>query len=425
MRMRKRNHAGMPPSTVEALHAVGQSGDIATAGDAPAHSPREDGRGASRNENHLTNRWGVNPEKPSLVLSDIGMVERLCSSNVAGNLVVIDWCSITFVPPADWQRTSSRSFEIVDGPHIEVLPSATDLSDPVLSDADLFAGLLVLAQDLCGWKFTETKELAPAGFRLGKQYDKCVVCGFGGVGSRVILTFTGQAFVRGDFMMPRRIFDFVGNESSSRITRLDMAFDDFDGSHFCPYQAYQDWQSGQFDYRTVRPKLHTDGDFHRADPENKGVTVYIGKEGKQLVIYQKGKQLGNSDSPHVRAEVRISQNAYSITRDALINPTPYFCGAYPYLALRVANLTGDLLLRKFEGVVREGSDSIDRVLEVIKHQYGKHLHWLREHFYGSDVELLDAIVRNDGKLPPVLQKAQMLLDRGERLAAAINEKPPF
>lgn len=425
MRMRKRNHAGMPPSSVEALHDVCQSGDIAKAGDAPAHSSREDGRGDSRNEPLLINKWGVSSDKPGYVLSDVGMVEHLSAPNVAGNLVVIDWCSITFVPPADWQRTSSKSFDIVDGPHVEVFQSATDLSDPVLSDADLFAGLLSLAQDLGGWTFTESKEVVPAGFRLGKQYDKCVVCGFGGVGSRVILTFTGQAFVRGDYMMPRRIYDFIGREPSARITRLDKAFDDFDGSFFCPYQAYRDWQSGQFDYRGVRPKLHTDGDFHRADPENKGVSVYIGSAGKQLVIYQKGKQLGNPDSPYVRAEVRISQNGYSITRDALINPTAYFCGAYPYLALRVANLTGDLLLRKFEGVVREGSDSIDRVLEIIKHQYGKHLYWLREHFYGSDAELLDAIVRNDGKLPPVLQKAQMLLDRGERLASAINEKPPF
>lgn len=401
MRLRKNKQPGTPPSQVEALGCLTPAEVAAMAAGALARSGSEDGRAGG--EPPPTNRWGVNPEKPSLVLSDIGLVERLQQDSGFGNLVIIDWCSITFVPPQSWQMSAGDT----------------------LSEADCFAGLLVLASDICGWQFTESRDLAPAGYRLGRQYDKCVVCGFGGVGSRVLLTFTGQAFLRSDSMMPRRIFDFLGKESSSRITRLDMAFDDFEGTHFCPFQAYLDWQNGQFDYRTVRPKFHTDGDFHRHDPDNKGVTVYIGSEGKQLCIYQKGKQLGNPESLHVRAEVRISQNAYSITRDALINPTPYFCGAYPYLALRVSNLTGDLLLRKFEGVVREGSDSIDRVLETIKHQFGKHLHWLRKNYFSSDSELLESLVRDDGKLPPVLQKAEMLISRGERLAAAINEKPLF
>lgn len=350
----------------------------------------------------------------SFVLSDAGLVEKLELSVSTGNLVIPDWCSFTFVPPSSWQLSGR-----CDG------SEDADEMGGRLSDSDILAGLRFTAEQITGFRFSEARNINPQGYRAGMQWDSCVVAGFHGAGPRVLLTFSGQAFQRGDFSMPRRIFDFLGNESSSRITRIDLAFDDFDGSHFCPYRVFSDWENGLFDYRSVRPKVKIAGDFYRCDPDQRGVTVYIGSEGKQLCVYEKGKQLGNPDSKHVRAEVRISQNAYSITRDVLLNPTAYFCGAYPYLACRVSNLTGDILLQRFEGVVREGSDSVEKVIQVIKHQFGKHLDWLRKNYFASEDELLNAVCRDDGKLPPVLKKAEMLITRCESMADSIKNETPF
>ena len=54
--------------------------------------------------------------------------------------------------------------------------------------------------------------------------------------------------------------------------------------------------------------------------------------GKMLRIYEKGKQLGDSESPWVRVEAELRNKSRVIPWDALTRPGSYLAGAYPCLA---------------------------------------------------------------------------------------------
>lgn len=55
------------------------------------------------------------------------------------------------------------------------------------------------------------------------------------------------------------------------------------------------------------------------------------KTKKMFRGYEKGKQLGDIDSSWFRGEIEVgADDKHFIPLDILINPTDYFCGAYPY-----------------------------------------------------------------------------------------------
>lgn len=109
------------------------------------------------------------------------------------------------------------------------------------------------------------------------------------------------------------------------ISRIDIAFDDFEGVHGSVEGAWLDrYEAGDFKTRGAGPaheKVFTDS----------GSTLSVGKRqnGKRQIHYEKGKQLGDADSPWVRIEASWYKGERDLDLDMILNPDHYFAGAYP------------------------------------------------------------------------------------------------
>lgn len=121
-----------------------------------------------------------------------------------------------------------------------------------------------------------------------------------------------------------------GLRSKCKITRLDIAHDDFEG-RFVNIAAGLQWrEEGLFDCNGRPPKSQLIDDFD----SGAGKTLYIGsrKSGKLLRIYEKGKQLKDPFSPWCRVEVEFRSKGRKIGWDVITNSDFYLAGAYPALS---------------------------------------------------------------------------------------------
>jgi DNA relaxase NicK len=121
-----------------------------------------------------------------------------------------------------------------------------------------------------------------------------------------------------------------GVRSKCKITRLDIAHDDYEG-HVVNIAAGLQWrEQGLFDCNGRPPNSQLIDDFN----SGKGKTLYIGsrKSGKLLRIYEKGKQLKDPLSPWCRVELELRNKGRKIEWDVILNSDSYLAGAYPALA---------------------------------------------------------------------------------------------
>lgn len=116
---------------------------------------------------------------------------------------------------------------------------------------------------------------------------------------------------------------------SAKITRIDLAHDDLQGV-FDITAGLQMYACGEFNGNGRPPALKSINDHG----SGRGNTLYIGnrENGKVLRIYEKGKQLGDPNSPWVRWELELHNRNREIPHDVLLRPGDYLAGGYPCLA---------------------------------------------------------------------------------------------
>lgn len=149
-----------------------------------------------------------------------------------------------------------------------------------------------------------------------------------------------------------------GEQYKASITRIDLAHDDLNGD-VISIDVGLEWKSaGHFDLNGRPAKALLIDDLGSGD----GKTFYVGKRanGKMLRIYEKGKQLGDSQSPWVRVEVELRNKSRLIPWDAVIKPGNYLAGAYPCLAY----LSG----------VQDKIKTISKAVEITLESSVEHLH---------------------------------------------------
>jgi hypothetical protein len=114
---------------------------------------------------------------------------------------------------------------------------------------------------------------------------------------------------------------------AAKLSRVDCAHDDREGRH--TLDDVQRWHSqGRFTTKGRPPAIGFAG-----YADGSGQTVYIGKNtgNQQLCAYEKGKQLGDPNSPWVRFEARFGSKYREIPYDILVRPWEYLTGHYPVL----------------------------------------------------------------------------------------------
>lgn len=177
-----------------------------------------------------------------------------------------------------------------------------------------------------------------------------------------------------------------------RITRIDLALDDFEGVYSSAELADLADTEGKFALTNKVPSVQHLGDWKRH--MGKGRTLQVGtREGGKLYRgYEKGKQLGDSESLWFRHEVELNNKNRYIPLEALVDPTGVFKGCYPYcaelLALADTSLTVDEI--RIETIQRKAKISYDRAKQILKNQFGKYLRVFRD--FQADNEILDELV---------------------------------
>lgn len=125
----------------------------------------------------------------------------------------------------------------------------------------------------------------------------------------------------------------------ARISRCDVAVDDFDGVSMDLRQVAEQAAAGLFKGDGRPPKTR----FLDDHGNGTGCTLYVGKKGhKELCIYEKGKQLKDESSPWIRIEQRfygkhVGEDVAGAGRrglplEMLTQPLRYFRGAHVFLA---------------------------------------------------------------------------------------------
>ncbi|MGV8950486.1 MAG: replication initiation factor domain-containing protein [Cypionkella sp.] len=171
--------------------------------------------------------------------------------------------------------------------------------------------------------------------------------------------------------------------ASGRISRIDIAADDYTGSHPVAW-ALERYAAGEFDRRGQRPNARLIDDMGC----NTGKTFYIGsrKSENLLRVYEKGKEQGHKESPWVRYEGQFNGSTRRpLPLDMLTAPAGYLLGAYPVLAFIEG--MGERLRLLREQVIASASAAV----EHFRRQYGPMLNAML-HAAQGDEETLARLV---------------------------------
>ncbi|GIA25813.1 replication initiation factor family protein [Vibrio cholerae] len=185
----------------------------------------------------------------------------------------------------------------------------------------------------------------------------------------------------------------------AKLTRVDIALDDLQGSVSID-EIIERYQDGHFITQGTPPSwgLFMGGSGATADDKRKcglvpdrGRTFYVGARdnGKVFRAYHKGAQMRSEEYPDWnRFEVQIGNRFRVIPFDVLIDPDPYFAGAYPALASLISEVepvripTTKILLNV----------TLENAIKHAKTQYGKLINALRL-IYGDSQYIVETLTK--------------------------------
>ena len=229
-----------------------------------------------------------------------------------------------------------------------------------------------------------------AGYRFSADIEGIGLIAWGGEQQRGAVTFS---------MMGggcSTIFDMEGlrewlEKYRAKITRVDVAHDDFEGKSINILWAIEQYRTGGFNAGGNKPKHQCFGGWIDIENDTKGLTLGVGvrQNGKYCRIYQKGKQLGDKTSQWTRVEVQWSHKDRNIPYDILTNPGQYLAGAYPCLA-------GLSAIQTVIKTVRHAATiTLEKAIEHVKQQAGKLINVLLI-VEGGDYAAVVEKLRRDG-----------------------------
>lgn len=113
-----------------------------------------------------------------------------------------------------------------------------------------------------------------------------------------------------------------------RVTRWDGAVDDYLGAHSVD-GAIELYRQGLFGSGGRQPRLRQHGNWIEADGSGRSVEIGQRGNGKRLLVYEKGMELGAQFHPWTRWELCLGNTGRIIPWRVLLTPGQYVAGAYP------------------------------------------------------------------------------------------------
>lgn len=233
------------------------------------------------------------------------------------------------------------------------------------------------------WEYRENKGWN--GYKHTIQLDKYGLIAYGGDSQRntVYLSINGTGC--NEVKSWQRIHDWVIKEHH-KITRIDLAHDDYLGLNV-NFRNCLIWEKkGLFTGKGRPPEAGFRHDLN----SGKGKTFEVGnrKNGKYCRIYEKGRQLGDSDSPWMRAEVEYRAVKRILPPDMILYPERYLASSYPAFAFISEQQERLKTISKVTTITYEQS------VEWVRRAAGKHINAIIQANYGDIGAALELIVRD-------------------------------
>lgn len=197
------------------------------------------------------------------------------------------------------------------------------------------------------------------------------------------------------------VVEFLDSLDDSRLTRVDIACDFLKGE--ISVDEFQEfYEQGHFNKNGRPPSHNVHGCWFKIE-QGTGRTLEVGKRknGMMFRAYEKGRQLGNPDSPWVRAECEFHNVDRELLSEMLISPDQYFAGAYPCLEAIVYYGATRIMTEK-----KSGETSLEKLLKHLHDSYGKAIHVATESIYFEKQDELIEKLRQLG-VPKRLKRAAL------------------
>lgn len=205
---------------------------------------------------------------------------------------------------------------------------------PLVSDTEYMWVLSEKLQEMLGFGITRKckskgNKFYDSMYLLGSENAEYGAVHYGGQRDTVLIELKGLGCNLASEGWENRMYEFLKNAIRGRITRCDLALDFFNGE-YTPEKALLDHEKGCFNNHNVQPKRECRGTAWQKE-DHTGKTLYIGrvKNARYVRIYEKGRQLGDKDSPWVRFEIQFNHGDIQIPFEILTDSGGYFSGAFP------------------------------------------------------------------------------------------------
>ncbi|MPS47811.1 replication initiation factor domain-containing protein [Methylobacillus sp.] len=304
----------------------------------------------------------------NLVLEGGKIKEVLPRKHYSSKVCFIDWLNFT---------VHEDTFQVLEG---------------AVTDQEVIMSVSMVCESLFGFGITSKRDKGAnfyhTSYVLGENYG--LVC-YGGQRNTVLISLSGEGCAAARAAWERRTFDFLKSAINPKITRIDLTYDDIAGKLFTPDSLVEHYDNGGFNCGGRNPDIELRGNWKR--PNGKGRSVYIGNRsnGKFFRGYEKGKQLGDADSPWMRLEVEFKSVDRVIPFEVLKFPHEYFAAAYPILASFSDTAERILTVKKTVEI------SYERTKKWLKRQCGAALN-LMLNIEGTAERVLE-LIKREGKLP--------------------------
>jgi len=308
--------------------------------------------------------------KVEAVITADGVQDEMIRRPSGRNNCFIDWISITM--QSDTFDNAKSTSQVLD--HFRQSVLVENVGQVLL---DIF-GFEIEGENRNGRNFYDRS------FNL--THNAGFIC-IGGQNNTIMISINGTGCTYGKNGWEEHLHAWLNLFAREfKITRVDLAHDDLSGLYTNIDWFNKQHTIGGFTNGGRSPSAEHRGDWKK--PNGKGRTLYIGsrQSSKLCRIYEKGKQLGDPYSSWLRTEVQYSSRGMLISPDVLIKPNEFFSVTYP--CFNIFEFEGEA--RKFERIEKQDLMTWDQAITLVKHQYGRYLHFFRDVF-DDDSALLDVL----------------------------------
>lgn len=314
-----------------------------------------------------------------MVKTSTGIKPVQCRLPADNEIAVVDWVNFTI----GIETLGDRFLYNDDVTEERLWAEAVQHYDDVLEH---IFGFSTSAQNKSGRNFYKMS------YELGNGMG--LVC-VGGQRNTILVMLSGKGCAFAKEGWEKRLYTFLTTLAQrAKLTRIDLAHDDFDGHRVnVDWGNYQD-DLGGFQCGNRAPNIEYKGNWKR--PNGRGRTLNIGsrESGKYLRLYEKGRAEGDPEDNWQRAEVEFKAVDRILPFDMLLAPSEYFIASYPCFQ----DLAEHLQPARIETLKKNASISLNAAISTMKHQYGKYINLFKQIF--EPEELINLISHSDSLAYP-------------------------